>query len=117
MPRGRRFTKEQRKRMQVAREKQRRACIQGRHTWWPDHRNNYSGAKGIEPQYWTTEQRYPMPTWNKKTIVCPACGKKGALAKLNIATQKRVREIFTIFIENTKSLRKRRESEQALKGE
>ena len=107
----RRLTREQRANILAARAKQRRACARGNHWWNPDHHCNFKNPNRVEPRFWSTNERYPMPTWDKKTVVCQACNVKGNLNDIPSKRQKIVKEMFNDFVECTISLRKRREQE------
>ena len=105
MPR-RRFTPEQREAILKGREIRHRACARGNHWWYPDFK--HESIDLVEPQYRTLKQRFPMPLWDNETIVCTAhkCGKHGKMVDLTEKKQKKMRDIFEGFVENTKSMRK-----------
>lgn len=113
MPR-RRFTKEQRERISIARAKQQRACARGNHWWYPDFRFKTEERRRVEPRFWTTNERYPMPIWDGETVVCSArkCGTHSEMSNLTLKKQKQMRDIFDGFVENTISMRKDREQSQ-----
>lgn len=106
----RRMTPKQREAVKKASEKQRQDCARGNHHWWPDHQCNFT-SRGIEPRNWSTEQRFPMPTWDKKTVICTGCKRKGSIRDIEQSERKRVRDIFKGFVENTLNCRESRESE------
>lgn len=106
---GRRFSREQQEAIAKAREKQRRACARGNHHWWPEYGwDEESKRMPIEPKYWSVEQRFPMPDWDGSSLICSArkCGAKSQMEDVPPRTQKRMREIVDVFVENTKSMRK-----------
>ncbi len=117
---GRRFTPEQQEAMAKAREKQHRACARGNHHWWPDYgwTEDSQNRTGLEPKYWTIEQRIPMPAWDGKSLCCSArkCGARGQMENVSKRTQKRMKSIVEGFIENTTSMRKKYLADQAPKG-
>lgn len=110
MPR-RRFTKEQREKVLATRAKQRKACGHGNHWWYPGYHFDLSERSGLEPRLWSTNERYPMPVWNKKAVICTACNLKGSMGELTTKKQKKMRDIFNGFVENTLTMRKDREQE------
>lgn len=108
MPR-RRFSKEQQESIAKARVRQKRACAKGNHHWWPEYGwDEESQRPPIEPQYWTVEQRFPMPDWDGKSLICSArkCGARSCMKNVPLKTQKRMRRIIKDFMENTISMRK-----------
>ena len=106
---------EQREAVVKTRKQQELACARGCHDWWPDHKFDPADRGFGPPQYWSTNQRNPMPIWDKTTVICTACHRVTSISRINSVNRKRVRDIFNGFVQNTKAMRKR--AKQALKGE
>ncbi len=117
---GRRFSPKQIKAVAKARMKQKRACARGNHRWWPDYgwTEDSQNRSGLAPRYWTAKQRFPMPDWDGKSLMCSAhrCGAKCQMKDVPPKTRKQMREIVKGFIENTIATRKEYLTEKALKG-
>ncbi len=116
---GRRFSREQQETIAKARLKQYKACARGNHHWWPDYGwdEKSQNRSGLKPQYWTVEQRFPMPDWDGVSLRCSArkCGVRGQMEDVTLKTQKRMREIVDGFIENTISTRRTYLAERQVK--
>lgn len=118
--RGRRFSHEQREAIAKARAKQKQACARGNHHWWPEYgwTEDSQNRSGLEPKYWTIKQRFPMPDWDGKSLICSArkCKTRCQMKSVSLRTQKRMEEIVKSFMENTATMRKEYLAEQDLKG-
>ena len=110
MPRRRRFTKKQQEAIAKARDKQQRACARGNHHWWPEYgwTEDSKNRSGLEPEYWNVEQRFPMPDWDGKSLICSAhkCRVRCEMKDVPSKKQKQMREIVGGFMENTAAMRK-----------
>ena len=116
MPR-RRFTKKQQEAVLAIRAKRRRACARGRHYWYPDY-SFFKKEEGprVPGQYWTIEQRFPVPIWDRKSIICTSCNLRGNIGKLPSKKRKYIRDIIKLLKDNALSMQKDYIREQALEG-